>query len=266
VLREVAEYPNAYVELRPGQERIETERYTLCLDRGLHAATVQRQRFAAVELDDVLAEVRGLLRARGRTRTQWEVGSTARPFGLTAMLLARGLTQDGDGRAIAFSLNQPPPPPPPGLAARRVLTAEEFAQATDVQEIAFGSSPEQRAAWGAAAREEWETGPPLMHAVWDGDTIIAAGACAPTPHGLALFGGAVLPSHRGRGAYRALIAARWQEAAGRGIGALVTQAGPMSLPILVRIGFAGVGHVDMLVDDFGAADAGGSGYSVIGGG
>ncbi|HXZ56273.1 MAG TPA: hypothetical protein VEG40_01660 [Gaiellaceae bacterium] len=41
--------------------------------------TVQRQRFALAELDEVLEEVRGHLRERGRTRTQWEVGSSATP-------------------------------------------------------------------------------------------------------------------------------------------------------------------------------------------
>jgi hypothetical protein len=70
VLREVAEYPNAFVDLSPGQERIDTGRYTLCLEPSRFAATVQRQRFAPEELDEVIEEVRGLLRDRGRDRTQ----------------------------------------------------------------------------------------------------------------------------------------------------------------------------------------------------
>ena len=49
---------------------------------------------------------------------------------------------------------------------------------------------------------------------------------------VSLFGGSTLPEARGRGAYRALVAARWEDAVARGTPALVTQAGPMSRPIL----------------------------------
>jgi GNAT superfamily N-acetyltransferase len=89
-----------------------------------------------------------------------------------------------------------------------------------------------------------------MHATWLGDQIVAAGTCAPTPAGLALFGGASLPSARGKGAYRALIAARWEYAVEIGAPALLTQAGPMSRPILERLGFRPVGSVAMLRDYF----------------
>jgi predicted GNAT family N-acyltransferase len=46
-----------------------------------------------------------------------------------------------------------------------------------------------------------------------------------------------LPSARGRGAYRALIAARWDEAVARGTPALAVQAQETSRPILERCGF-----------------------------
>ena len=54
---------------------------------------------------------------------------------------------------------------------------------------------------------------------------------------MTLFGGATLPEARGRGAYRALVAARWEDAVARGTPVLVTQAGAMSRPILARLGF-----------------------------
>jgi hypothetical protein len=74
LLREVAEYPNAFGPLGANEERIETDRYTLWMGLGRSWNTVQRQRFAEEEVDEVLAEVGGLLCARGRERTQWEVG------------------------------------------------------------------------------------------------------------------------------------------------------------------------------------------------
>jgi predicted acetyltransferase len=51
------------------------------------------------------------------------------------------------------------------------------------------------------------------------------------------MGGAVLPEARGRGAYRALVRARWDDAVARGTPALTVGAGPMSEPILRRLGF-----------------------------
>ncbi len=132
-LREVAEYPNSFTSLRPGQERIETERYTLCLEASELASTVQRQRFASAELGQVLAEVRSELRSRGRTRTQWEVGSSAQPAELVGMLLERGLVPDREPFAVALALTSAPPPPTAGLTARAVRTFEEYTAAKEVQ-------------------------------------------------------------------------------------------------------------------------------------
>ena len=72
--------------------------------------------------------------------------------------------------------------------------------------------------------------------------------------GLLLYGGATVPRARGRGAYRALIRARWDDAVSGGSPALITQGGSMSRPILERLGFEPVGHVHMLVDDFGPSN------------
>ena len=91
-----------------------------------------------------------------------------------------------------------------------------------------------------------------MHAVWLDGELVGAGSCAPTTHGVVLFGGATVAPARGRGAYRALIRARWCEAVGLGVPALLTQAGAMSAQILERLGFERVGAVDLLVDEFGS--------------
>ena len=255
MLREVAEYPNSFIDLRPGQERIETDRYTLCMERSTFANTVQRQNFAVGELDDVLAETRALLRARGRSSTQWEVGSRAHPDGLVAMLLERGLILDDDPVAVALALTTAPPAPPLGVEARRVETFDEYEAAKRVQWVAFNASQQRIDDERAQLRHEFETAPRLVHAVWLDGELVSAGTCAATAHGLALFGGATLPQVRGRGAYRALIHARWAEAQERGIPALLTQAGSMSRPILERLGFEAVGRIDMLLDEFGTQDS-----------
>jgi hypothetical protein len=41
-VREVAEYPNSFGPLAPGDERIDTGRHTLCIGTGLKWNTVQR--------------------------------------------------------------------------------------------------------------------------------------------------------------------------------------------------------------------------------
>jgi GNAT superfamily N-acetyltransferase len=84
----------------------------------------------------------------------------------------------------------------------------------------------------------------------DGAPIAGADALY-LDHAVVLCGGATLPEARGRGAYRALVQARWDEAVARGTPALVVQAGSMSRPILERLGFEEVVRVKVLLDRFG---------------
>jgi hypothetical protein len=250
VLREIAEYPNSFGPLGPNDERIETERYTLCMGLGKTWNTVQRQRFPEEEVDDVLEEVRPLLLGRGRHRTQWEVGSAAEPSKLVDLLLERGLTRDKDPFAVALVLTAPPPAAP-GILARRVETFEEYTAANEVQWQAFETPEDEIAEARELLSQRWHDAPVVTHAVWIDDEIVSAGTCAPTPYGLLLYGGATVSRARGRGAYRALLRARWDEAVARGTPALITQGGSMSRPILERVGFEPVGHVDVLLDEFG---------------
>src|SRR5512132_1434222 len=138
MLREIAEYPNSFGPLGPNSERIETDRYTLCMGHGKSWNTVQRQRMRHDEIDEVLDETRSLLRERGRKKTQWEVGSSAEPPDLVEQLLERGLIWDKEPYAVALVLTAEPPAPPPELVARRVETFDEFAAANAVQWVAFG--------------------------------------------------------------------------------------------------------------------------------
>jgi hypothetical protein len=251
VLREIAEYPNSFGPLAPGDERIDTDRYTLCLGAGSTWNTVQRQRFPLERVDEVLAEVRAKLRARRRTKTQWEVGSSAPP-GLVDALLERGLVPDKDPYAVALVLTEEPPAIAPIFAARRVETLEELEAASRVQWEAFEATPEEIEEARRLLPGRFRDSPNLRHAVWlglDGE-IVCTGTASPTEHGLLLYGGSTLASARGRGAYRALIRARWDDAVALGTPALITQGGSMSRPILERLGFERVGEVHVLVDEF----------------
>jgi GNAT superfamily N-acetyltransferase len=255
MLREIAEYPNSFGPLGPRDERIETARYTLCMGPAKTWNTVQRQRIRADEIDDVLEEVRSLLRERGRDKTQWEVGSSAKPADLVDRLLERGLIRDKDPYAVALVLTQEPPAPPSELIVRRVETFEEFAAGSAVQWEAFEMPADEVDEARAKLPERWRETVNVMHAAWLDGEIVAAGTASPTQHGLLLYGGATLPRARGRGAYRAVLHARWEEAVRNGTPALITQGGSMSRPILERLGFEPVGHVHMLLDEFGKRKA-----------
>jgi hypothetical protein len=198
----------------------------------------------------VLAEVRATLRERGRTRTQWEVGSTA-PAGLVEALLERGLKPDRDPYTVALVLTSEPPPPAPGLTARRIETLEELEAAAAVQWEAFEIPPEEIEEARALLPKAFAEGVNLRHAVWLDGEIVCTGTASPTEHGLLLYGGATLSKARGRGAYRALLRARWDDAVALGTPVLITQGGSMSRPILERMGFERIGEVHVLLDDFG---------------
>jgi len=250
VLREVAEYPNSFGPLGPRDERIDTGRYTLCIGPGKTWNTVQRQRFPLDEADEVITEVREALRERGRTQTQWEVGSSAPP-GLVEALLERGLAHDKEPYAVALVLTHEPPPPAAGLTARRVETFDEYVAGNAVQWEAFETPEHEIAEHRELLSQRYRETVNVMHAVWLDGEIVCAGTAAPTEHGLLLYGGATAPSARGRGAYRALIRARWDDAVTHGTPALITQGGSMSRPILERLGFERVGEIHMLLDKFG---------------
>ena len=213
----------------------------------------QRLRLTPENVDATVDEVRALLRERGRTACTWEVGSSATPSDLVERLRVRGAVDDRDPFAVGMVLTESPPSPE-GIEARPVRTFEEFRAAQRVAEEAFGGGVE---ADDEQLRTRYEdnlaTGrSKTFVALVDGE-VVASASSTYLDGAVTLNGGAVLPSARGRGAYRALVAARWDDAVQRGTPALVTQAGAMSRPILERLGFRTVAEIRILLDEFGAA-------------
>src|ERR1051325_2456793 len=169
MLREVAEYPNSFSPLGENEKRIETNRYTLCIGAASTWNTVQRQRFALAELDDVLEEVRAALRDRGRTQTQWEGGSSA-PDGRVDALLERGVEPEKDPYAVALVLTSEPPPIAPEFTARQIESLEEMERAVAVQWEAFDATPEEIEEARSILPDRLRQKLYLRHAVWlDGE-------------------------------------------------------------------------------------------------
>src|SRR3954451_1952264 len=186
----------------------------------------QRFRLGADEVESLRDEILGILRARGRTPGTWEVGSSAPPDDLVARLLALGLVDDEPTPlAVGMVLTEPPAQAAVDVEVRRAETDEQHLAAARIAAVAFGM-PEPM-----SVRPENDPNNVVYLAYVDGEPV-ARGSAAFGEHAVSLFGGSTLPEARGRGAYRALVAARWEDATARGTPVLVTQASPMSRPIL----------------------------------
>ena len=253
MIRELAENANAYTILGPGEERVADDRYVIWFGSvdAPWSTVVQRLRLGPETLEAQVAEIRELVRSRGRSACTWEIGTSATPGDLRERLLGLGCVPDREPYAVGMVLRQPPAwPESAGITARRVETAEELRISVRIAGAAFGMAPDELEQMLAQVEEalpqQGRRG--ATYLAWlDGEPVAQAYA-AHTPHGSILFGGATLPEARGRGAYRALVRARWEDAVARGTPALVTHAGAMSRPILRRLGFEELAEVWVLLD------------------
>ena len=244
---ELAENANTYTPLGRDDERIVNDRFVLWMGRGDAPGwnVAQRLRLQADEVEAVREEIHALLRAKGRTACTWEIGTHATPPDLVERLLGLGLVPDEpDDYAVGMVLTEPPAQPPPDVEVRRAETPEARLAAARIAAIAFGGP-----APTSASAEDPDPNNVVYLAYADGEPV-ARGSAAFGDHGVTLFGGSTLPEARGRGAYRALVAARWEDAVARGTPILVTQAGMMSRPILQRLGFREVCEIRILLDAF----------------
>lgn len=236
---ELAENANTHTPLGPTDERIVTDRWVLWLGQGEGWNVAQRFRFEAGELDEVRGEIHAALRARGRSKCAWEVGSHAEPADLVERLEHLGL--EVTERQVGMVLDRAPEQSAPAVEVRRVATTGDYMEASRIAAVAFGGDvPEPR---------PYEPDPDnVIYLAYVDRRPVARASASFSEHGVTLFGGATLPEARGHGAYRALVSARWEDAVARGKPLLVTQASPMSRPILTRLGFREVCTITALSD------------------
>ena len=89
----------------------------------------------------------------------------------------------------------------------------------------------------------------VLLATIDGEPAGSAGMTLFPPLGAIINGGAVRPKFRGRGVYRALLAARLEIAREAGVAGLAVWGGDMSAPILTGLGFQTVGWRRFYLDE-----------------
>jgi GNAT superfamily N-acetyltransferase len=253
-LAALAEDPERYVEPPEGARQVVDPRFTVVVapDGQWSGVCALRLPVDEAALAAAVADVRAL--TAGSDLVLWNVGSSATPAELPQRLRTYGL-QDPDppfDPVCAAMVLDSVPPAADGVEVRRIGTLEEHLAGLEVMLAAAEWAPEHAAAERARARDVFERrtrrGGFQWLALVDGEPV-AFGAADRADAGLFLAGGSTLPAARGRGCYRALVHARWEEAQRLGLPGLAVQAQyDTSAPILRRLGFAEVAQVHTLRD------------------
>jgi GNAT superfamily N-acetyltransferase len=254
-VRAFAEEPEALIsESRPPEYRILRPTYCLFFTSAGHGS-VSRVRATPADVDLIIADVRSVLREHGCRRVVWHLGPSSRPEGLAELLRARGFVpateHPFEPKWQAMALVEAPPPAPPGVTADLAQTYAEYVTALRIAIETFALPEDSAQAWLSNAPELW-TQQDGVHRM----TLLSRVEGRPVgfafagggKDGVMLSGSGVLASARGRGAYRALVAARWKLAESLNTPALVIHAGAMSRPILERCGFDPVCRIETFED------------------
>jgi GNAT superfamily N-acetyltransferase len=246
-LAAVAAANDAWVLTPEGSEVVETAEYRLVrfpepFADPLQVSWVRSARPAEAVLEDVVARAAGF-----GLPEAFVYAKLSAPEGFDDALLQRGarLVDTCDVLAMALPADVKAPDLP-GLELRWRTEPEVARDANTIGISAFGgssASDDEVARRAAADRDTVAAGTGgAMVAYLDGTPVAIAGV--EIADGVArLWGGAVLEAYRGRGVYRALLAARMTYAAERGATMAFTQGRiATSSPILQRLGFTSYGQ------------------------
>lgn len=172
---------------------------------------------------------------------EWAVYDYDQPPDLRERLLAHGFAPREEEAVMVVDVANPPPP-------LRQASAHDVREVTDPDAITAVLQTVQRAAFGEAhwidetlgARKRTAPDALAFFASYVDDAPVSAGWLQIDPAGspfAGMYGGATVPAARGQGHYGALVRARAAAAAARGIRYLNVDAGPMSRPLLEKLGF-----------------------------
>ena len=193
--------------------------------------------FAPSRAQEIAEREAAFFRARGR-EAEWKIFSHDRPEDLEAVLAAAGWTGEQPETLVIFDMDQRPPlgGPVAGLEIREARDRAGFADFLAVNAAAFDRPARQ----SVEELERTLADPSLEYYVAydDGRPVACGGLHVPPGRAFAgLYSAGVVPGDRGRGAYRALVAARAERARRSGYRYLTVDARETSRPILERLGF-----------------------------
>ncbi len=239
--------------------RVEVEGVYVFLSSTHPLGMVFPEQLEESRIEHVVGAVRELLAAEEREKAIWLVSEAAEPSSLAERLLAVGMKPNDvpgvEERHADMVCLQEPPPGPPGVVAREAESFEEFLAGMLVVTEAIEMDASVRTAIEERAAQLWSfqnaAGANTVFVALVDDEVVAFGGARFGRNAVYLGGAGTRPEHRGGGAYRALVRARWDAAVERGTPVLTVGAGAMSRPILERLGFEIVGWSENLVDELG---------------
>ena len=253
-LRRFAEDPPAWGEIDPrsGMTRLLTDRYCLFFGPSATTTLVCRLRLDPDEVPETIHEVREQVAQHDHRQAIWRIGSSATPVDLVDRLVAHGFVPSEvpslEPHLTSMVLAEEPPSVD-GVEVRRVASPEELALASSISATTLGEEHEEEDWEREFTAEQLGDRPRVYLAYIDGTAVGAARALVEDGlPAVMLISGGVLTEARGRGAYRALVRARWEDAVEAGQPALVVHAGAMSRPILERLGFHVAAEQEVLLD------------------
>ncbi|MGK5685124.1 GNAT family N-acetyltransferase [Actinoplanes sp. URMC 104] len=209
---------------------------------GAHMGRIRAPRDVGVtgaELDRLIARQRDYFAARGEG-VEWKVRGHDLPVDLPDRLRAAGF-EPQDPSAVLLGLAAEvaaEPVVPDGIVLRQVTEPGDLRRIADQQTEVWGFD----CSWVAddlAGRVSADPGHITVLVAEAGERVACSAWAVyhPGSEFVALLGGTTVPGWRGRGLYRAMVAARAREAAARGFRLLHVDASPASAPILRRLGF-----------------------------
>ena len=248
-LLELAEEPGLWLPPEPSRDVVFADGY--CVVVYGRSVWVHRIRLEPDQVERAVDEVRALLRERGLNEVSWWVGERSTPEGLVERLEQLGLEPDDPPGMTTLAIARRPNGEP-SVEVRRVENLDDYLTALEIDWASFDVPAVEREERRVAARLAW----PLIVADGTSSVYLAYIDGKPVGFGRAIFapwaalllGGATLPEARGKGVYSSVVHARWEETVERGVPRIVVSAGPMSAPILERLGFERLGRVRLLRD------------------
>ncbi|MHB8587742.1 MAG: GNAT family N-acetyltransferase [Candidatus Dormibacteraceae bacterium] len=238
----------------PGIEIIDTPRCRITIQPDFpiagpnHASWI---RCRASEAGDVIREARAIFASR-HLPFMWTLDPEAEPTDFADILGRHGVHPDPHGaesQVMVMPIDATVKAPAiEGMEIRDALAdpesfwmadraaAEAFEADLPIGAPEFIAMQERRRLHFRAARNRH-----LLLATVGGEPAGAAGVSVYPPAGAILQGGSVRPKFRGRGIYRALVAARLDIARRAEVSGLTVWGGDMSGPILAGLGFQKVG-------------------------
>jgi len=248
-LLELAEEPGLWLPPEPSRDVVVADGY--CVVTYGRSVWVHRIRLAEAAVAQAVEDVRSLLRARGLDEVTWWVGERSTPADLARRLEQLGLEADEPAQMTTLAIEREPDGAPE-IEVRRVESLDDYLTALEIDWTAFDLPPEQRQERRAAARAAWPLivadGRSSVYLAYLDGQPVGFGRAVFAPWAALLLGGATVPEARGRGVYTALVHARWRDTVARGVPRMVVSAGPLSAPILKKLGFMRLGRVRLLRD------------------